>query len=58
VAEIEFYRSGVKLTGTGFGTSGSWSDSGNTFEKALDGDMNTFFDAPKDIVNYVGIDTQ
>jgi hypothetical protein len=34
VAEIEFYRSGVKLTGTGFGTPGSWSDSGNTFEKA------------------------
>lgn len=56
VAEIEFYRVGKKLTGTGFGTSGSWSNSGNTFEKALDGDVNTFFDAPTDSGNYVGID--
>ena len=46
VAEIEFYRSGVKVTGTGFGTPGSWYNSGNTFDKALDGDVNTFFDAP------------
>ncbi len=58
VAEIEFYRVGKKLTGTGFGTSGSWSNSGNTFEKALDGDVNTFFDAPTDSGNHVGIDTQ
>ena len=58
VAEIEFYRNGVKLTGTGFGTPGSWSDSGNTFEKALDGGVNTFFDAPTHSGNYVGIDTQ
>ena len=56
VAEIEFYHYGVKLTGTGLGTPGSWSNSGNTFEKALDGDVNTFFDAPTD-TGYVGIDT-
>ena len=29
VAEIEFYHYGVKLTGTGLGTPGSWSDGGN-----------------------------
>ena len=58
VAEIEFYRSGVKVTGTGFGTPGSWSNSGSTFDKALDGDVNTFFDAPIASGAYVGIDTQ
>jgi formylglycine-generating enzyme required for sulfatase activity len=56
VAEIEFYHYGVKLTGTGFGTPGSWSNSGNSFEKALDGDVNTFFDAPDADGNYAGID--
>jgi hypothetical protein len=58
IAEVEFYRSGVKVTGTSFGTPGSWSNSGATFEKALDGDVNTFFDAPTGSGNYVGIDTQ
>jgi hypothetical protein len=56
VAEIEFYRNGVKVTGTGFGTPGSWSNSGSTFDKALDGDVNTFFDAPNADGNYVGVD--
>ena len=58
VAEIEFYRSGVKLTGTGFGTAGSWSNGGDTFVKALDGNVNTFFDAPNADGNFVGIGTQ
>jgi formylglycine-generating enzyme len=58
VAEIEFYRNGAKLSGTGFGTPGSWNDSGNTFERALDADTNTFFDAPTGNGAYVGIDTQ
>ena len=57
VAEIEFYRAGVKVTGTGFGTPGSWNNVGNTFAKALDGDVNTFFDGPNADGNYVGIDT-
>ncbi len=57
VAEIEFYRAGVKVTGTGFGTPGSWNNVGNTFAKALDGDVNTFFDGPTADGNYVGIDT-
>lgn len=46
VAEIEFYRDGIKVSGQGFGTPGSWYDLGNTFDKALDGDLETFFDAP------------
>jgi hypothetical protein len=57
VAEIEFYRAGVKVPGAGFGTPGSWSNGGNTFEKALDVDTNTFFDAPTPDGNYVGIVT-
>jgi hypothetical protein len=58
VAEIEFYRNGAKLTGTGFGTPGSWSNLGNTFAKALDGDVKTYFDGPVSDGNYVGIATQ
>ena len=57
VAEIEFYRAGVKLTGTGFGSPGSWNNSGNTFSKALDGVTGTFFDGPVGDGNYLGIDT-
>jgi len=57
VAEIEFYRAGVKLTGTGFGTPGSWNNVGNTFAKALDGNPQTYFDGPVSNGNYVGIDT-
>jgi hypothetical protein len=56
VAEIQFYRDGVKLTGTGFGTSGSWNNGGDTFDKALDGDTSTFFDGPVADGNFVGID--
>jgi hypothetical protein len=58
VAEIEFYRDGVKLTGPGFGTLGSWNNQGNTLEKALDGNVSTFFDAPNPNGAYVGVDTQ
>ncbi len=57
VTEIEFYRGGAKLTGTGFGTPGSWNNQGNTLEKALDGNVSTFFDAPNPSGAYVGIDT-
>ena len=57
VAEIEFDSHGTKLTGTGFGTAGSYSNSGNTFAKALDGNTGTFFDAPAPgNGDYVGID--
>ena len=47
----------MKLTGTAFGSPGSWSNSGNTFSKALDGDTETFFDGPVGDGNYVGIET-
>jgi hypothetical protein len=57
VAEIEFYRDGVKLNGTGYGTPGSWNNAGGTFDKALDGNVNTFFDAPTEDGAYVGINT-
>jgi hypothetical protein len=57
VAEIEFYRNGVKLTGTGYGTPGSYNNNGNTFEKALDGNVNTRFDGKVPNGVYVGIDT-
>lgn len=35
-----------QLGGTIIGTSGSWNNSGNVKEKALDWDLDTFFDAP------------
>ena len=57
VAEIEFSRAGTKLSGTGFGTPGSWSNQGSTFDKALDGNLDTFFDASVPTGAYVGIDT-
>ena len=57
VAEIEFYRGGVKLTGTGYGSPGSFSNNGDTFDKALDGNVNTFFDGPTSDGMYVGINT-
>ncbi len=33
VAEIEFYRSGAKLTGAGYGTPGSWDNDGATLSQ-------------------------
>ena len=57
VAEIEFYRDGIKLTGQAIGTPGSWNNQGSTFAKALDGNLDTFFDAPLNTGAYVGIDT-
>ena len=57
VAEIEFDSNGVKLTGTGFGTAGSYNNDGNTFAKALDGSTGTYFDAPAPgNGDFVGID--
>ena len=44
------------LVGTIMGTSGSWSNSGNTREKAMDGSTATFFDAPSGNGDWVGID--
>jgi hypothetical protein len=44
------------LNGTPFGSPGSWMNSGNTFDKALDSNSTTFFDAPTGSNDYVGLD--
>ena len=50
IAELEFDKgtaaSPVKLSGTPFGTPGSWQNQGNDFSKVFDGNTATFFDAP------------
>ena len=56
--KIAFYRKGEKVTGSPFGTPGSLNNDGNTFDKALDGDPDSFFDAPVPTGAYVGMDTQ
>lgn len=56
VAELEFYNGTTRLSGTGFGTAGSWGNSGATFDKALDNNTSTLFDAPAASGAYVGID--
>ena len=43
------------LVGTIIGTTGSWNNSGNTREYAMDGNPNTFFDAPTNYA-WVGLD--
>ncbi len=45
-----------QLTGTIIGTSGSLNDAGNTREKAMDGDLDTFFEAPIADGAWVGLD--
>jgi hypothetical protein len=47
---------GTKLTGTAIGTSGSYSNDGNTIAKALDGNLATFFDGPTANGDTVGLD--
>jgi hypothetical protein len=55
VAEIEFYRNGIRVTGADYGTRGSWNNNGKTSQKALDGDVHTRFDGPSPNGIYVGI---
>jgi len=56
IAELQFYNNTTLLTGTGVGTSGSFGNYGNTFDKALDGDITTFYDAASSNGGFVGID--
>jgi uncharacterized repeat protein (TIGR03806 family) len=58
-----FFCAGVRpaladnlLTGTIIGTSGSWNNAGNTKEKAMDGSLTTYFDAPTGNGDWVGLD--
>ncbi|MBD0258008.1 MAG: discoidin domain-containing protein, partial [Cytophagales bacterium] len=48
----------TEVTGTPTvnGTTGSWNNSGNTREKAFDGDVNTYFDAATADGNWTGRD--
>ena len=55
VAEIEFHTASGKLTGTPFGTAAAKKDSPNTFDKAFDGNPDTYFKADIDHA-YVGLD--
>jgi hypothetical protein len=47
-----------KLTGKVIGLEGSWNDDGNTRDKAFDGDLDSFFDAPEGHMDdaWVGLD--
>ncbi len=56
VSEVEFNSGGVKLTGTPFGTPGSYQNSGATADKVFDGNTGTFFDAPGPSGDFAGID--
>lgn len=56
VTEVELYAGEVRLTGQGFGTTGSRDGSGNTFDRAFDGDVSTAFEGPLPNDNYVGLD--
>jgi uncharacterized repeat protein (TIGR03806 family) len=49
-------RADYKLSGTIIGTPGSWNNAGNTKEKAVDGSLSTFFDAPDANGDWVGLD--
>ena len=44
------------LTGTVIGTAGSYNNSGNTINKAFDGNLNNYFDGPTASGNYAGLD--
>ena len=56
VAEVEFYSDQVKIPGEVFGTTGSRDDKGNDFSKAMDGNVDTYFDGVEQNNQYVGID--
>jgi hypothetical protein len=56
VAEVEFYSNGQKQTGAPFGSPGSYGGSSSTFDKALDGDTTTYFDANEANGDFVGLD--
>jgi hypothetical protein len=45
-----------KLTGTPFGTSPAWNNGTETFDKAFDDNVNTFFDYQNSDGGYTGID--
>jgi len=58
IAEIEFYSGTAKVSGTPFGTPGSYNNSGNDFTKAFDGNVSTFFDYSQPYGAYTGLEIQ
>jgi hypothetical protein len=56
VAEIEFYTGADKLSGTLFGTPGSWGTSGNDYTKAFDGSTATAVNWTQTSQFFAGID--
>ena len=62
IAEFELFGTGTttpastQLTGTPFGTAGSYLNDGNTFANGFDGNLSTFFDGPTANGNVVGLD--
>jgi hypothetical protein len=46
---------GAQLTGTVFGTTGSYNNDGNTIAKAVDGSLTSFFDGPTANGDTVGL---
>jgi len=55
IVYLQGEKPSVKLTGSGIGTPGTWGG-GNTFVKALDGNLNTFYDAANETGDWVGLD--
>ena len=46
----------TKLTGALIGTAGSYQSKGNTIAMAVDGNTNTYFDAPSGVQGWLGFD--
>jgi hypothetical protein len=57
IAEANFFGTAPRaVTGTVIGTSGSYSNHGDTNTNAFDGSLSTFFDAPTASGSWVGLD--
>ena len=53
---VDVWTGPTSLAGASIGTGGSFNNAGNTREKAMDGDLNSFFDAPIADGAWVGLD--
>jgi hypothetical protein len=57
VSEIIFYGQDMeKIDGVNIGSPGAWDNSDRTCDKAFDGDVTTFFDAPVADTAWTGLD--
>lgn len=53
---VDVWTEAKALNGTPIGTTGSWNGSGNTRDKAFNGSLADFFDAPNPSGAWVGLD--